>query len=108
LSEVVKDYNGQTYWLSFDIDKFTAFPRWLNIAVGYGAEDMIYARDEQNQRLGYNPYRQYYIAIDFDLTAIRTRSPFLKALLYLANTVKLPGPTLQLAGGRTKFHPFYF
>ena len=108
LSEIVKDYNGQTYWLSFDIDKFTSFPRWLNIALGYGAHEMIYARDEQNLSQGYNPYRQYYVAIDFDLTAIRTRSPLLKALLYLVNTVKLPGPTLEFARGRTKFHAFYF
>ncbi|NJM25882.1 MAG: DUF2279 domain-containing protein, partial [Bacteroidia bacterium] len=42
-SEVLKDYNGQTYWLSVDVDKFIQFPRWLNIAVGYGAEEMITA-----------------------------------------------------------------
>lgn len=108
LSEVVKDYNGQTHWVSFDIDKFTPFPKWLNVAVGYGAHDMIYARDEQNQGQGYEPYRQYYLSVDFDLTAIRSRSAWIKALLYLANTVKLPAPALEFSQGRSKFHPFYF
>ena len=39
VSEILKDYNGQTYWLSFDMDKFIKFPKWLNIAIGHGAED---------------------------------------------------------------------
>lgn len=107
LSEVVKDYNGQTYWLSFDMDKFAAFPRWLNIAVGYGAHDMIFARDGQNLERGYDPYRQYYLALDVDLTAIRSRSRWVKALLYALNTVRLPAPALEFSRSGTKFHPFY-
>ena len=108
LSEVVKDYNGQTHWLSIDMDKFTPFPKWLNVAVGYGAHDMIYARDEQNQWQGYEPYRQYYLSVDFDLTAISSRSPWVRALLYLANTVKLPAPALEFSQGKAIFRPFYF
>jgi hypothetical protein len=65
-SEFFKDYNGQTYWLSVDMDKFMSFPKWLNFAVGYGADGMIYARDAQNAEAGYQPHRQYYFAIDFD------------------------------------------
>lgn len=107
LSEVVKDYNGQTYWLSFDMDKFITFPRWLNFAVGYGAHDMIYARDGQNREHGYDPYRQYYVALDIDLTSIRSRSKWVKALLYALNTVRLPAPALEFSNGGTKFHPFY-
>ena len=108
LSEIVKDYNGQTYWLSFDIDKFTPFPRWLNLAVGYGVHDMIYARDAQNHQHGFNPYRQYYVALDIDLTGIQTRSKWVKALLYMVNTVRLPAPAIELSRRQTKFHPFYF
>ncbi|MEE4260706.1 MAG: DUF2279 domain-containing protein, partial [Bacteroidales bacterium] len=36
----LKDYNGQTYWLSANIQSFikkeTKFPSWINVAVGYG------------------------------------------------------------------------
>ncbi|HEX5112378.1 MAG TPA: DUF2279 domain-containing protein, partial [Saprospiraceae bacterium] len=63
-SEMLKDYNGQTYWLSFDMDKFIKFPKWLNIAAGYGAEGMVYANDRSNEAMGYHSYRQYYLSLD--------------------------------------------
>lgn len=108
-SEILKDYNGQTFWLSFDMDKFIRFPRWLNLAAGYGAEGMIYARDYQNTEAGYDkPYRQYYISIDFDLTAVKSRSKFLRTLLFVANTIKLPAPALEFSKNGIKFKPLYF
>jgi hypothetical protein len=107
-SEVVKDYNGQSYWLSLDIDKFTRFPKWLNIAVGYGAEEMIYARDTDNVVQGLQPHRQYYLALDFDLSGVKTRSKFVKTVLYVLNTVRLPAPALEFSREGTKFHAFYF
>jgi hypothetical protein len=108
-SEILKDYNGQTFWLSFDMDKFIRFPRWLNLAAGYGAEGMIYARDYQNTEAGYDkPYRQYYLSIDFDLTAIKSRSKFLRTLLFVANTIKLPAPALEFSKEGIKFKPLYF
>ena len=42
--EIFKDYNGQTYWLSFDVQAFakkSKFPKWLNLALGYGAHNMV-------------------------------------------------------------------
>jgi uncharacterized protein YfiM (DUF2279 family) len=108
LSEIVKDYNGQTYWLSFDVDKFTRFPKWLNIALGYGAEEMIYARDSENRFRGFEPHRQYYLAIDFDVSAIKSRSKLVKTLLYVLNTIRLPAPAVAFSRGSAKFHPFYF
>ena len=91
-----------------DIDKFVSFPKWLNVAVGYGAEDMVFARDEQNKTLGFNPRRQYYLALDVDLSGIRTRSRLVKGLLYVVNTIRLPAPALEFSSRATKFHPFYF
>ena len=107
-SEVVKDYNGQTYWLSFDIDKFVPFPKWLNLGVGHGAKEMIYARDGQNREAGLDPYRQYFFAIDFDITAIRTRSKVIKTLVFLVNAIKLPAPTLEVSRKGSRFHAFYW
>jgi len=108
LSEFFKDYNGQTYWFSIDIDKFTAFPKWLNVAVGYGAENMIYGRDYQNRQVGLLPYRQYYLSLDFDLTSIKTQSKFLKTLIFLANIIKLPAPAVAFSRHGSRFQPFYF
>lgn len=108
ISEMVKDYNGHTHWLSFDLDKFTRFPKWLNVAVGYGAEGMVYARDAENTLNGFDNYRQYYLAMDFDLTAVRSRSKFLKTLLFVANAIKLPAPTFVFSKNKGEFRALYF
>jgi uncharacterized protein YfiM (DUF2279 family) len=49
LEQILKDYNGQTYWLSANIHSFaktSKFPKWLNVAIGYGAEGMITGHDD--------------------------------------------------------------
>lgn len=108
MSTMLKDYNGQTYWLSADMDKFMRFPRWLNLAVGYGADGMVYADDDQNTAAGYSAFRQYYLAIDLDMTAIPVRSKFLKGLLRVASMIRLPAPAVEFSRGKVAFHPFYF
>jgi uncharacterized protein YfiM (DUF2279 family) len=99
LEQILKDYNGHTTWFSFDIyslsGKNTKFPRWLNFAMGYGAEGMVYGREEQNNANGYQSYRQFYAGIDFDLSYIHTKSKFLKGVLFVADMVKLPAPALE-------------
>jgi hypothetical protein len=71
ISEIFKDYNGQTYWISADMDRFIRFPRWLNIAAGYGGQGMVFARDHQNITSGYPAaWRQYYLSVDFDLRSL--------------------------------------
>lgn len=107
ISEIVKDYNGQTYWLSVDMDKFITFPKWLNIAVGYGAHEMIYAHEASNRAAGYSPHRQFYLSLDPDLTAIRTNSGILKTLFSVLSLIKLPSPTVSLSSGKTEFHVLY-
>jgi uncharacterized protein YfiM (DUF2279 family) len=106
--EFLKDYNGQTYWLSADMDKFIRFPKWLNLSVGYGAEDMIYAMDADNKAAGYHPYRQFYLGLDLDLTAFRGRSKFLNSLIYFANMIRIPAPALEFSQGKVKGHWLYF
>ncbi len=95
---LLKDYNGQTYWLSFDLYRFLGkdnlFPKWLNLAVGYGAEGMVYANDDVNAARGFSAQRQYYLSIDFDFSHLKYRSNFLKGLLYFINLVHLPAPAL--------------
>jgi hypothetical protein len=98
--QILKDYNGQTYWLSFNLHSFTKanfIPNWLNLAVGYGAENMFYGTDVEAQLngLNQNSYRQFYLSFDVDLTKIETKSHFLKSLFSVFNTIKIPAPTLQ-------------
>lgn len=106
--ELLKDYNGQTYWLSFDMDKFITFPKWINLAVGYGANGMVYARDPQNTQAGFQAYRQYYLSLDFDLKSIHTKSKALQTIISILDMIKLPSPTVEFSTRGTRFRPFYF
>lgn len=113
--QVLKDYNGQTYWLSANVHSFfkeTKIPKWFNIAVGYGAEGMITGNEElvntvflpESER-----FRQYYLSFDADLTKIQTKSHVLKTIFYIFNTIKIPAPTFEInSRGDFKFHYLYF
>jgi hypothetical protein len=113
--QILKDYNGQTYWLSGNIHSFaktSTIPKWLNIAVGYGAEGMITGEDAlvnttflpESKR-----YRQFYLSLDVDLTKIQTKSHFVKTILTVFNSIKIPAPTFEVrASGALKFHFLYF
>jgi hypothetical protein len=102
---LLKDYNGQTYWLSVNPASFmnstNRFPKWLNIAIGYGAEGMIggYVNppltDAYGNRIYFERYRQFYLSLDVDLTRIKTRSVFLKTLFTAIGFIKIPAPALE-------------
>lgn len=101
LEQLLKDYNGQNYWLSFNIHSFTKLefvPKWLNIALGYGGSGMLFGTKKDALTNGYiqNEYRQFYLSLDVDLTKIETKSHFLKTIFTVFNTLKIPAPTLQL------------
>jgi hypothetical protein len=104
---ILKDYNGQTYWLSVNPASFigpdSRFPKWLNIAFGYGANGMTggdfnppYIDAEGNQ-VRFDRYRQYYLSLDVDLTRIHTRSVFLRTLFYSIGYLKIPAPAIEFS-----------
>lgn len=109
---MLKDYNGQTYWLAFDVQpwlrKESRFPGWLNLALGYGASNMLYAEKSANQLKGYDTYRQYFVSLDINFTRIPTGNKFLKSLFFLLNTIHLPVPALEFNKKGIKIHPVYF
>lgn len=112
LQEIVKDYNGQTYWLAFDIQPWlgrqSKFPKWLNVALGYGAQHMIYAHRSDNIANGFPTYRQYYFSLDVNLTKIPTKNKFLKSLFFALNTIHIPTPAIEFNKKGISFHPVYF
>lgn len=116
--EWLKDYNGQTYWLSGNISSFlnkdSRFPKWLNLAVGYGAEGMIGANSNPPVHNGqvmpyYDRYRQFYISPDINFMRIPTKSKLLKIAFFALNILKFPAPALEFnTQHKVKFHPVYF
>lgn len=113
--QLLKDYNGQTYWLSanlYSLTKSTVFPRWFNVAVGYGAEGMItgnIVNVDAEFFLESKRYRQFYLSFDVDLTKIETKSHFVKTILTIFNTIKIPAPAFEIKErGGSKLHLIYF
>ena len=113
--QILKDYNGQTYWLSANVNSFfksSKVPKWINIAVGYGADGMITGRTENNPLFSSfetKRSRQFYLSFDADLTKIHTKSHFLKTFFAVFNSIKIPAPTLEISGSQgIKFHYLYF
>lgn len=110
--QLMKDYNGQTYWLSFNLNSFIqwkSLPQWLNLAVGYGAEGMISGNNTYVFQPEIERYRQFYFSFDVDLSRIETKSKFLKTLFSTINFIKIPTPTIEFNSPRkAQFHWFYF
>ncbi len=107
----LKDYNGQTYWLSTNFNLFSqdnVFPDWLAFSIGYSGREMLYGSPSDNQLNGYNAQRQIFLSLDVDFSKFSTEKKWLKPILYIANLVKVPFPTLELRGNRLYFHPLYF
>lgn len=112
--EFLKDYNGQTYWLSLNLHAFfkeSKIPSWLNVALGYGAEGMISGSNTNDNDVvqEQNPYRQFYLSLDLDLTRIKTNSHVLRTIFDVFNVIKVPFPALEFNDKNgIKFHGIYF
>jgi hypothetical protein len=112
---ILKDYNGQTYWFSFNLYSFfknSKIPKWLNLALGYGAEGMVSGNNENTtivSGVNIQKTRQFYLSLDVDLTKIETKSHLLKTFFSVFNTLKIPAPTVEYAPGESfKGHIIYF
>ena len=115
---ILKDYNGQTYWLSINLASFlkskNSFPKWLNLALGYGAEGMISGRpnyvivEADGNVIGNNRYRKYYLSLDIDLSKIHTQVKWINSILKTVNILKIPSPTLEFSDKSFKGHYLFY
>jgi hypothetical protein len=111
VEQILKDYNGQTYWLSVNVRSFlkkSSIPKWINVAAGYGADGLLSGSD--NNELWSTPRRrQFYLSLDIDLTRVNTKSSVLRTMFEVVNTIKIPAPTIEFnSSGKLIFHPIYF
>lgn len=118
--QILKDYNGQKYWLSFNMNHFGGYlkkiPPWLCVSFGYGATGMVGGESNYwiesgvvNNYLHLNRERRYFLSFDIDLAKIKTKSSALNLLTSVFGFIKIPAPTVELReNGFLKFHPIYF
>ncbi len=103
LDRLLTDYNGHTYWLSLPANRLwrnDTIPRWLNLAVGYGANGMY----GEFENLAFHDgaalpkaarYRQFLFSLDVDWTQIETDSRLLGVVLKGLTFLKLPFPAVE-------------
>ena len=118
IQQVLKDYNGQTYWITADIASFlpagNKFPKWLGVSFGYSGEGMLGAKSNPSEYNGeplpeYKRYSQYFLSLDADLTKIRTRNETIRFLLNLIGYIKIPFPAVEFNSvDKVKFHWLYY
>ncbi len=111
----IKDYNGQTYWLSANVHSLSGWekwPQWLNLAAGYGADGMVTASFQPvfyKENPQYRWQKQYYLALDLDLRKIPVKSKMLKGIFHALNFIKVPLPTLEInEKAAPEFYWLYF
>ena len=115
--QILKDYNGQTYWLSAHAGDFVELPKiptWLMLSIGYGADGMLGAEinpsfNDDGTTLPYfkrNP--QLYLSLDVDLSRLLQKSKFLSGIFGAFGFLKIPSPTLEWTNGVCYFHPIHW
>ena len=119
LSRLIKDYNAENYWLSFNLKSFfknSNLPDWLSFSIGHGATNMFGAitndwTDANGNAVSRNDlqrYRRFHFAPDVDLTKIKTKSKFLRSVFFALNSLKFPTPSLELSQGKVKWNWIMF
>jgi len=114
VEQLIKDYNGQIEWCSVNIASFikkeNKFPKWLNVALGYGGNGMIggfinpVVYDRSGNQIFFERYRQFYLSLDMDLRNIKTKSHFVNTLFKTFGFIKFPAPSLEFNKHGTKGH----
>lgn len=102
LQQTLKDYNGQTYWMSMAVNEFIPnndpLPRWLDVSVGYGGDGMLGGKRNPEEYSQISRYRQYYFSMDVNTAAIDTKSKFWNTFLHALSFIKFPAPAVEYNG----------
>ncbi|MGY6561694.1 MAG: DUF2279 domain-containing protein [Luteibaculaceae bacterium] len=101
----LKDYNGQSYWLSINPTAFGAkkLPGWLNVALGYSASGMTgsFANPAVNgagQAIpSFNRTHYFYLSPDISFRRIPTESKVLKTVFFALDIFKFPLPGMRIS-----------
>ncbi len=107
--QVLKDYNGQTYWLSIPLRKFLHFPEKLSflcLSFGLGCEAKLVGDSDSWQQ--FNAYREFVFSLDIDLRQVAPNRPVLNRILSSVNYIKIPFPSLVFSKENKPFRWIYY
>jgi len=112
---LLKDYNGQTYWLSFSPASFfknSKIPKWACLSFGYSAHEKIVGSEpsyfDAYTGTTFNEPREFLFSLDIVFSQLDIKIPWLRTLVKQLNYLKIPFPALMIRDGNLIARPFYF
>ncbi|MBY0427518.1 MAG: hypothetical protein K2Q22_17920, partial [Cytophagales bacterium] len=120
LQPIIKDYNGQTYWYSIDINQLVGkpiLPPWLLLTFGVGANGLLGGHDniwtaKNGEIMDYSSIPRtthFLISIDLNSNYLLEKYPKAKKALFFLRMIKFPAPALEINFAQgIKFHPIFF
>lgn len=107
IERFLKDYNGQTIWLSVDVGSFfpeSRIPKILGLALGYSGQNLFggfrnaWEVNDQSFLVDADLYprsSQFILALDYNLQSVYHSTEFGKALFKVLNIFKFPAPAVS-------------
>ncbi len=104
---LLKDYNGQTYWLSFSPGTFfknSNIPKWACLSIGYSAHEKLVG--EKSYYLSptsgkeYFEKREFLLSLDIDFSRLPIKKRWLKVIVSQLNYLKIPFPAVLIRGDK--------
>jgi len=109
LQNFIKDYNGQKYWLTFNLHSFLSsyklVPNYLGFSIGYSGNGMIHPYHIQGDPVR---NREFFFSFDIDLNRIKTKSKFVNSIFQSFGFLKFPMPGIKLSKNKISFHSIIF
>lgn len=93
--QIIKDYNGQSYWLSLPLPFLPMDYQWIRAAVGYNATGMVYGNPDQNLRAGRRSRRHFLLSLDLELPIRLQQGKTGKIIGFLSEMFRLPLPVVR-------------
>jgi hypothetical protein len=112
---LLKDYNGQTYWLTFSpgsIFPKSNIPAWIAIAAGYSVDAKLVGSNDffktADGLKSFTAKREFILSLDLDVTKLPIKKTWLKKVLSPFNVIKIPFPALVFRGNDISGRLLYF
>ena len=110
---LLKDYNGQTYWISFSPKQFLqnyALPAWLCLSIGYSAEEKLVGNQDYYiiSNRTFQARRQFLLSLDLDIRKLPIENKWVKRILRPLHYIKFPFPAVILDGNKFTGSWLYF
>ncbi|HLV41278.1 MAG TPA: DUF2279 domain-containing protein [Brumimicrobium sp.] len=116
---ILKDYNGQTYWISISPGQFfstsSSFPKWLSFSIGYSVDEKLHGDlnvysfvDSETGFKTFTAKSQYVFSLDIDFEQFNPKRKWVATVFKLINHIKVPFPALIFTGSKLEVSPLYF